>query len=140
MAEPVWIGREITLVYHELQIAEHGGSAGVRDLGLLESAIAKPKNLFAYAEAALTMSRLAASYAFGIARNHPFIDGNKRTAMVVAFAFLELNGYDVLASQEEAYFGFLAVAGGETTEEELARWMEVHSAMRERYVSAPKLQ
>ncbi len=130
MAEPNWIGREITLVYHELQIAEHGGAAGVRDLGLLESALAKPKNLFAYSETALTMPRLAASYAFGIAGNHPFVDGNKRTAMVVAFTFLELNGYEVLATQEEAYFAFLAVANGEIAEEELARLLEAHSVMR----------
>jgi death-on-curing protein len=130
VAEPIWIGREITLVYHELQLAEHGGTSGVRDLGLLESALAKPRNLFAYSEGALIMPRLAASYAFGIAGNHPFIDGNKRTAMVVAFAFLELNGYEVLASQEEAYFAFLAVANGETTEEELAKWLEQYSALR----------
>jgi death-on-curing protein len=130
VAEPIWVGREITLVYHELQLAEHGGASGVRDLGLLESALAKPRNMFAYSDAALIMPRLAASYAFGIAGNHPFVDGNKRTAMVVAFTFLELNGYEVLASQEEAYFAFLAVASGETTEEELAKWLEAHSVMR----------
>jgi len=76
------------------------------------------------------MPRLAASYAFGIAGNHPFVDGNKRTAMVVAFTFLELNGYEVLATQEEAYFAFLAVANGDTSEEGLARWLEAHSVMR----------
>ncbi len=128
MAEPFWIGREITLVYHDLQLDEHGGASGLRDLGLLESALGKPRNLFAYSNAALP--RLAASYAFGIARNHPFVDGNKRTAMVVAFAFLESNGYEVIASQEDAYFTFLAVASGETTEEELARWLEEHSVIR----------
>ena len=130
MPEPIWIGREITLVFHDLQLAEHGGASGVRDLGLLESALAKPKNLFAYSDAALIMPRLAASYAFGIAGNPPFVDGNKRTAMVVAFTFLELNGYEVLASQEEAYFAFLAIANGETTEEELAKWLEERSAIR----------
>jgi len=130
VAEPIWIGREIALVYHDLQIAEHGGAPGVRDLGLLESALGKPRNPYAYSEAALTMPRLAASYAFGIAGNHPFVDGNKRTAMVVPFTFLELNGYEVLATQEEAYFAFLAVANGDTSEEGLARWLEAHSVMR----------
>jgi death on curing protein len=130
VAEPIWIGREIALVYHDLQLAEHGGASGLRDLGLLESALGKPRNLFAYSDTAVTMPRLAASYAFGIAGNHPFVDGNKRTALVVAFAFLELNGYEVLASQEEAYFTFLAVASGETTEEQLTKWLEENSTVR----------
>jgi death on curing protein len=129
VAGPIWIGLQIALVFHELQVTEHGGASGVRDLGLLESALAKPQNLFAYAETPTMMVRLAASYAFGIAGNRPFIDGNKRTAMVVAFTFLELNGHEVLATQEEAYLTFLAVANGDITEEQLAKWLDEHSAM-----------
>ena len=128
MKEPVWIREIDALAYHAQQISIFGGSDGVRDRGLLDSALARPNNLFAYAERALTMADLAAAYAFGISSNHPFVDGNKRTAMQVAFVFLEFNGFPVIASQEEACIIFLSLAAGETTEAELALWFAEHTA------------
>jgi death-on-curing protein len=128
--EPVWIREIDALAYHAQQISIFGGSDRVRDRGLLDSALARPKNLFAYAERALTIAELAAAYAFGISSNHPFVDGNKRTAMQVAFVFLEFNGFPVIASQEEACITFLSLAAGETTEAELALWFAEHTASR----------
>jgi death-on-curing protein len=125
--EPVWIREIEALAFHAQQIALFGGSDGVRDRGLLDSALSRPKNLFAYAERALTMANLAAAYAVGISSNHPFVDGNKRTAMQVAFVFLEFNGFPVIASQEEACLTFLSLAAGELTEEELALWLAEHT-------------
>jgi len=126
--EPVWIRAIEALAFHAQQIALFGGSEGVRDEGLLQSALARPKNLFAYAERPLTMAELAAAYAFGISSNHPFIDGNKRTAMQVAFVFLEFNGFPVTASQEEACLTFLSLAAGQISEPELALWLARNSA------------
>jgi death on curing protein len=120
--EPVWIRTIEALAFHSQQIALFGGSEGLRDMGLLESALARPKNLFACTETSVTMADLAAAYAFGIAQNHPFLDGNKRTAMQVAFVFLEFNGVPVTASQEEACLTFLSLAAGEITEAELVLW------------------
>lgn len=94
------------MAFHSQQVAPFGGSDGVRDAGLLESALARPKNLFAYSEAEFTMADLAAAYAFGISSNHPFVDRNKQTAMQMAFVFLEFNGFPVTASQEEACLTF----------------------------------
>jgi death-on-curing protein len=125
--EPVWIREVDALAFHAQQISLFGGADGVRDSGLLDSALARPKNLFAYAEKALTMADLAAAYAFGISSNHPFVDGNKRTAMQVAFVFLEFNGFPVTASQEEACITFLGLAAGEITEAELALWFAEHT-------------
>ena len=122
MKEPVWIREIEALAFHSQQIALFGGPGGVRDLGLLDSALARPKNLFAYAENVVTMADLAAAYAVGISSNHPFLDGNKRTAMQVAFVFLEFNGCPVTASQEEACLTFLGLSAGEITEGELALW------------------
>jgi death-on-curing protein len=122
--EPVWIREIEALTFHAQQIALFGGSDGVRDRGLLNSALARPKNLFAYAERELTMAELAAAYAAGISNNHPFVDGNKRTAMQVAFVFLEFNGFPVTASQEEACLTFLSLAAGEISEQLLAQWFE----------------
>ncbi len=126
LAEPIWIEKPETLAAHSRQLAEHGGSDGVRDETLLESALAKAKNVFAYAEH-VDLSRLAASYAFGIARNHPFVDGNKRTALVVSEGFLRLNGLRVVSSKEEKYDVFLGLATGEVSEEQLAAWFEDHT-------------
>jgi death-on-curing protein len=126
--EPVWIREIEVLAFHAQQISLFGGSDGVRDRGLLDSALARPKNLFAYAERALTMPELAAAYAVGISSNHPFVDGNKRTAMQTAFVFLEFNGFPVTASQEEACITFLSLAAGEMTEAELALWLAEHTA------------
>lgn len=110
-----------TLLAHSRQLAEHGGSDGIRDEGLLESALGKPLNVFAY-EDDCDLPRLAASYAFGIARNHAFVDGNKRTALVVSFGFLLLNGLKVTAAPEDRYFTFLGLAESTVSEEQLAQW------------------
>ena len=125
MSEPVWIDLEVVLAIHDEQLAEHGGQAGVRDRGLLESALARPQNQFAYGESSLP--RLAASYAFGISRNHPFLDGNKRTSLVVAELFLDLNGLDLTASDEACITTFLRLAAGELGEDDLAGWIEANS-------------
>lgn len=125
---PVWIEKRVVLAYHNMQLAEHGGSAGVRDEGLLESALARPQNIAAYVDKPPALSRLAAAYASGIVRNHPFVDGNKRTALVVAIAFLERNGITFSASQQEAYVMFYDLAAGNVSEDELAAWFEKNSA------------
>ncbi len=104
-----------------MQLAEHGGSDGIRDETLLDSALAKPHNVFAYGDNP-DLFRLAASYAFGIARNHAFIDGNKRTALVVSVAFLNRNGWDIEAPREEVYSIFLRLAEGQVNEDQLADW------------------
>lgn len=122
MIEPVWVRLDAILAAHDDQLAEHGGGTGIRDQGLLESALARSRNLFAYGEASL--AKLAAAYAFGIARNHPFVDGNKRTALVAAEGFLGLNGFDLTAADVEAVSVFLSLAAGEMTEEQLAAWFE----------------
>jgi death-on-curing protein len=118
--EPVWIALSTVLAVHDEQLAEHGGHAGLRDAALLESALARPRNSYAYGERSLPA--LAASLAFGIARNHPFVDGNKRTSLVVSELFLELNDLELVASDEECIVTFLALAAGERTEEQLASW------------------
>jgi death-on-curing protein len=109
-----------------MQLAEHGGSSGVRDERLLDSALAKPQNVFAYRES-VSLPRLAASYAFEIARNHAFVDGNKRTALVVSEGFLRVNGLRVISPPEEKYFTFLHLADGSLTEDELTAWFTKHA-------------
>lgn len=123
MAEIVWLLKEAVRAIHERQIAEHGGSSGLRDEGLLQSALARPQHLAAYGDPPPDLAALAAAYAFGIARNHPFIDGNKRTALVAARTFLLVNGANLEASQEEKYLTFLRLAEGSLPEEELADWI-----------------
>jgi death-on-curing protein len=125
--DPIWIGELLALAIHKRQLAEHGGLEGVRDPGLFQSALARPRHLFAYNEPTPGLPALAAAYAFGIARNHPFIDGNKRTAAVVCETFLELNGVSLAASDAEMYPVFLDLAAGQLTEEELATWLESRS-------------
>lgn len=122
-AEPVWVREDVVPAIHRRQLAEHGGSDGLRDGNLLLSALARPKNLWAYSDPKPGLAALAASYAFGIARNRPFIDGNKRTALVVCRTFLLLNGHALQASQEDKYMTFLKLAAGEISEEELAKWI-----------------
>lgn len=117
-----WIDKELTLAFHNLQIAEHGGSAGVRDAGLLESALARPQNIHAY-EPDADLASLAAAYAFGIVKNHPFIDGNKRTGYVVMEAFINLNGGELKAEASDKYFTFMTLADGSLSEDELAAWL-----------------
>jgi death-on-curing protein len=126
MDEPIWVDRPETLVAHSRQLAEHGGSDGIRDETLSDSALAKPRNVFAYADSP-SLPVLAASYAFGIAKNHPFVDGNKRTALVVSEGFLRFNGVKIVASPEEKYLTFLQLADGSLSEEELAAWFTAHS-------------
>ena len=119
-----WIAVDVAIAAHAEQLAEHGGGEGVRDLALLDSAMARPKNLASYGEP--DIAELAAAYAFGIARNHPFVDGNKRTAAVVSETFLMLNGRSLAASDAELVVAFLALAAGEISEEEMADWFRTH--------------
>ena len=119
-----WVSLEAALAAHQEQIAEHGGGNGVRDTKLLESAMARPQNLAAYGKPDL--AALAAAYAFGIARNHPFVDGNKRTAAVVSETFLLRNGAWLGATDAELVVTFLALAAGELAEDELASWFRDH--------------
>lgn len=116
----VWVLPAVAEAAHAEQLAEHGGGEGVRDAGLMESALARPQNLAAHG--APDAAALAAAYAFGIARNHPFVDGNKRTAAVVSETFLMLNGCELAATDAELVVAFVALAAGELTEDELADW------------------
>ena len=122
MQEPFWITKETARAMHQQQLAQHGGGTGTRDEGLLESALDKPKNLFFYSDTPVDMTRLAASYAYGIATNHPFVDGNKRTALVVSQTFLSLNDHKFCGSYENEYEIFIKVAAGDIDEESLAQW------------------
>lgn len=119
-SQPEWIPLELALAIHDRQLAEHGGGEGTRDQGLLESALARPINAWAYGTDDL--ASLAAAYAFGVARNHPFVDGNKRTAWVLARLFLRLNGQAIAFVPADAIRAMLALAASETSEEELAAW------------------
>ena len=123
MAKIVWLLEETVIAIHQRQISEHGGSEGLRDEGLLSSALARPQNLLAYAQPRPDLAALAAAYAYGIARDHPFVDGNKRTALVAARTFLIVNGVDLDATQDEKYLTFLELAKGTLTEERLADWI-----------------
>ena len=120
----VWVATAVALAAHAEQLAEHGGAEGVRDAGALDSAMARPRNLALYGEP--DIAALAAAYAFGIARNHPFVDGNKRTAAVVAETFLLLNGHVLAASDADLVVAILALAAGELAEDELADWFGQH--------------
>ncbi|MEL6442101.1 MAG: type II toxin-antitoxin system death-on-curing family toxin [Cyanobacteria bacterium J06621_8] len=122
MNQPVWIEESLVIAIHRRQLAEHGGMDGIRDRGLLESAIFRPKNQWAYGNP--TIFDLAAAYGYGIAKNHPFIDGNKRTSYVVMRTFLKLNGYDLQASATEKYDTWIRLANSQLSEAELAQWIE----------------
>jgi len=119
-----WLSREVALAAHAVQLAEHGGSPGLRDGGLLDSALARPRHLAAYG--APDLAACAAAYGFGIARNHPFIDGNKRTALVAMIVFIEDNGGRFVASEIDCLPTMLALASGELSEAELAGWLRDH--------------
>ncbi len=123
-----WIDKRALLLLHAESLAEHGGAAGLRDEGLLDSALARPMNLAAYGSP--DHADLAASYAFGLAKNHPFVDGNKRAAFLGAGLFLALNGFRITATQVDATRAILSLAAGETSEADLARWLRDHSARR----------
>lgn len=119
----VWISRELTLAIHDRQLAEHGGGSGVRDSGLLDSALARPQQLFAYGHPPPDLADLAASLAHGLARNHPFVDGNKRTAAVMCEVFIELNDGHLEADDVELYPQYMGLAEGSLSESEFAAWL-----------------
>lgn len=122
----VWLDKVLALAIHDRQLAEHGGGSGVRDESLLDSALARPQQLFAYGDPAPDLAALAASLASGIARNHPFVDGNKRTAHVCYRVFLALNGAEFEASDEDKYVTMLGLAEGSLSETEFASWLRQH--------------
>ena len=119
-----WLSADVLRAVHEEQLAEHGGASGTRDDGLFESALTRPQNLFAYGDP--DVADLAAAYGFGIARNHPFIDGNKRTAFVAVELFLALNGHRLSASDEDCLLTMLTLAPGSLDEAPFAQWLREH--------------
>ena len=125
-----WFSRELVILAHDEQLVEHGGASGLRDSGLLDSALARPQQLAAYGDP--DMFDLAAAYAFGIARNHPFVDGNKRTAFLLAEGFIRLHGQRLLATDEQALVAMLSLAAGEIDQDRFAAWLRQHSAAAER--------
>ena len=122
MSEPLWLSRIALEAIHEGQIREHGGSHGVRDEGLLESVLGRPRHRHIY-EPDADLASLAAAYGFGICKNHPFVDGNKRTALMAMYAFLEVNGFELDAPEPEAVQVMLGVADGSVDEDALAGWI-----------------
>jgi death-on-curing protein len=121
MDEPFWVTRDIIVAIHDEQLAIHGGASGLRDEGMLVSALDRPRNKWLYEQAEL--ADLAAAYAFGMARNHPFVDGNKRTSLLALYTFLGVNGIDLIVPEAEAAAIILALAAGEVDEEGLTRWI-----------------
>ena len=125
-----WLRVDAVLAMHKRQIAEHGGGDGVRDIGLLESALARAQNILAY-EPDADIARLAAAYAFGIVKNHPFDDGNRRTGYVVMETFLIKNGFELRATPADKYLTFIRLAEGSLTEDEFAEWLRAAAAIIE---------
>ena len=121
----VWVSKEALVLLHDESLSEHGGRAGLRDAGLLDSALNRPLNLLAYGEP--DFADLAASYAVGLAKNHAFVDGNKRAAFLAVGLFLYLNGYRLRATQADATLTLLAVASGDITEAAFAAWLRQHA-------------
>ena len=135
----IWIEKKLALTIHDRQLAEHGGSAGVRDENMLESALARPQQLYAYGDPLPDLADLAATLAFGLVRNHPFVDGNKRTAYVACRTFIELNNAELIATAEEKYLTTIALAEGKLPVEEFAQWLREHITTRHRYkIQEPK--
>lgn len=124
----IWLDAEVLRAVHDEQLAEHGGAAGVRDLGLFESALARPRQLASYGDPDL--ADLAAAYGYGLAKNHPFIDGNKRTAFVAVELFIDCNGQALVAEDAECVLTMLAVAAGTLDEAQFADWIRQHTAPR----------
>lgn len=124
-----WVSKSALLLLHDESLAEHGGASGLRDAGLLDSALLRPQNLLAYANPATPpdFAALAASYTLGLAKNHPFIDGNKRAAFLATGLFLYLNGYRLTASQADATLAMLGAAASEVNEEEFAAWLRLNA-------------
>jgi death on curing protein len=125
---PVWVRADVVEAIHQRQLSEHGGAEGVRDAGALASALDRPRNRLAYGNPPPDLADLAAAYGFGIARNHPFADGNKRTALVVMRLFLKLNGVELVATAEEKYEAIMLLAAGKMDEVGLADWVRRHLA------------
>jgi death-on-curing protein len=121
MSEPFWLSRQMIVAIHDEQLAIHGGAGGLRDDGMLESVLDRPRNKWSYEQAEL--AELAAAYAYGIARNHPFVDGNKRTSLLALYTFLGVNGVDFIVPEAEAASIILSLAAGEVSEASLARWI-----------------
>ena len=126
MSDPVWINKHVVLAIHNEQIAEHGGQPGIRDDALLDSALDRPRNKAAYKQS--NIPTLAAAYGFGLSRNHPFLDGNKRTSLVITELFLALNGWELFANDAECLREFLALADGALSEEEFAGWLGAYAS------------
>lgn len=124
MNEPKWINKQVILDLHDLQIKNHGGSHGLRDTGLFDSALAQPQQAFHYQEPPPNMFELAATYTHSIAKNHAFIDGNKRTAFITGVLFLAINAIELALSEDEAYHLVRALAAGEVSKEQYAVWLE----------------
>ena len=126
MPDPRWVSFEALTALHDLSIEVHGGAAGIRDVGLLESALERPKTLFAYGQAS-SIPELAAAYCFAIARNHPFLDGNKRASVIAAAVFLDINGFAFNPKEAEIVHMIMGLAAGEVDEAALARWIADNS-------------
>jgi death-on-curing protein len=123
--EPHWLTRSECLLLHDMMLDQYGGCSGIRDAGLLESALARPQQLHHYGKP--TMPEMAAAYTAGIVKNHPFLDGNKRTGFMMGAGFLERNGYEFLASEAEVAIRTLALAAGEMSEAAYADWLQANS-------------
>jgi death-on-curing protein len=130
MKEPHWLTREECLALHDMMMSQYGGIAGVRDGNLLDSALARPQQLFAYGKP--SMADMAAAYAGGIVKNHPFLDGNKRTGFMLGAGFLERNGFEFCATEADAAVRTLALAAGEMTEAAYAAWLKANSKRKPR--------
>lgn len=126
MKEPKWLLPEIVIAVQKALLAEHGGGAGIRDETLLDSAMARPKQKYHY-DSKSTIYELAAAYSYGLAKNHPFVDGNKRIALTAGLVFLELNGIECSASEAEAAAIFEQLAAGKISEQELSNWFQLHA-------------
>lgn len=126
MKQPKWLKLEIALAVHKMLLAEHGGGEGLRDEKLLESALSRPQQKYTY-ESDCSLYDLAAALSFGLAKNHPFIDGNKRVALTLGLVFLEINGVEIIAPEPDAAITFEALAAGTISEEELSKWYELHA-------------
>ena len=126
MTEPIWINLRLIKAFHDRQINEHGGLPGLRDERLLLSALSRPENAYHYSDPKPDVAELGAAYEFGLAKNHPFNDANKRTALIAMRLFLNLNGYDLAASPEDKYRMIIRVAASDISEDELAQWLRKH--------------
>ena len=135
MNEPKWLNLEALIDLHDLQIKLHGGTHGTRDLDLLKSALAQPQQAFSYQEPTPNEFELAATYAFGICKNHPFFDGNKRAALVASLLFLSINGYTTHLPEQEAYILFRSLAAGRISRKELATWLQQHSKLKNKLIN-----